>query len=56
MRAKLHLITVCPIWGYLISYIALRMHLGLATHQKVPKWAILTLMDRSYPFECSCVG
>ena len=35
---------------------ALRMHIGLATHQKVPKWAIFRLIAHLYPFEHSYVG
>ena len=34
----------------------LGMHIGLATHQKVPKWAILRLIAHFYPLEHSYVG
>ena len=39
-----------------MSYIVLWMHIGLVTHQKVLKWAILRLIAHFYPFESSYVG
>ena len=43
-------------WRHWMSYIALVMHIGFATYQKVPKQATLTLIAHFYPLQYSYVG